>query len=403
MKTLHFDCFSGIAGDMALAALLDAGVPEEVIRTGLDSLGLPIHMHVEKVRKGGFAATQVWFRVPEEKAHRHLPDIEAILARGALSEAQRSLAWRIFTRLGEAEAQAHGIALERVHFHEVGALDSIADIVGVAIALDWLQVEHISCRSVPTGQGMVKCEHGLMPIPTPATALLLRGAPLASSPLQGELTTPTGAAILASVVTEWTDSPALTLRAIGLGAGTKDFLEQPNVLRVLLGERSASVAASAADATPAQTDRVWVLETNLDNISGEIIGYTFERLLEAGALDVYTVPLSMKKQRPGVLLGVIAPIELVPTLEAIVFAETGTLGIRRHEVQRTKLQRQITSRNTPWGPVRVKEAWRDGVRVETPEFEDCAQVARRAGVPLREVYHSASNNDAPDEERKKVE
>ena len=392
MKTLHFDCFSGISGDMTLGALLDVGVPETLVRAGLDSLGLPVQMHVEKIRKGGFAATQVWFRVPEEKAHRYLPDIEAILARGTLTDTQRALAWRIFTRLGEAEAEAHGIPLERVHFHEVGALDSIADIVGAAVALDWLGVQHISCRSVPTGQGMVKCEHGLMPIPTPATANLLRGVPLASSTIKAELTTPTGAAILASVVNEWTDSPALTLQAVGLGAGMKDFLEQPNVLRVMLGERT--VPASFSE----NQDRVWLLETNLDNISGEIIGYTFERLLEAGALDVYTVPLSMKKQRPGVLLGVLAPRELVPVLEAIVFAETGTLGIRRHEVQRTKLQRQTTSRNTPWGSVRVKESWRDGVRVETPEYEDCAQVARSAGVPLREVYRAVQRASQEDRE-----
>jgi uncharacterized protein (TIGR00299 family) protein len=240
---------------------------------------------------------------------------------------------------------------------------------------------------------MVKCEHGLMPIPTPATANLLRGAPLASSSIKAELTTPTGAAILASVVNEWTDSPALTLRAIGLGAGMKDFLEIPNVLRVMLGERTVPAP------TGENQDYVWLLETNLDNISGEIIGYTFERLLEAGALDVYTVPLSMKKQRPGVLLGVIAPAELVPTLEAIVFAETGTLGIRRHKMQRTKLQRQITSRNTPWGSVRVKQSWRDGVQVETPEYEDCAQVARSAGVPLREVYRAVQMGSQEDREK----
>ncbi|MFQ3593592.1 MAG: LarC family nickel insertion protein, partial [Gemmataceae bacterium] len=204
---------------------------------------------------------------------------------------------------------------------------------------------------------------------------------------------------LASVVQEWTDSPALTLQAIGLGAGTKEFLEQPNVLRVLIGVRTTAPAAPAAapdaapaaapDATPdGTTDRVWVLETNIDNLSGEIIGYTFERLLEAGALDVYTQPLMMKKQRPGVLLGVIAPTELLPTLEAILFAETGTLGIRRYPVQRTKLQRQMTSKNTTWGPIRVKHAWRDGLHIETPEYADCAQVARSAGVPLREVYRA---------------
>jgi uncharacterized protein (TIGR00299 family) protein len=376
MKTLHFDCFSGISGDMTLGALLDAGVPESLVRDGLISLGLPIEMNVEKIRKGGFAATQVWFRVPEEKTHRHLPDIQAILDHGNLTPPQRDLAWRIFTRLGQAEADAHGIALEKVHFHEVGALDSIADIVGVAIAIDWLGVQRISSRSVPTGQGTVKCEHGLMPIPTPATANLLRGVPLAASPIRSELTTPTGAAILATLVQDWTDSPEVTIEQIGHGAGMKDFLDVPNLLRIFVGTQRAVPA----------TDRVCVLETNLDDVPGEIIGYTFERLLAAGALDVYTMPLTMKKQRPGVLLGVICPPALATTLETILFSETGTFGIRRYEASRTKLEREIRTKDTPWGPVRVKRGWRDGVEIITPEYEDCAQRARETGVPLREIY-----------------
>jgi uncharacterized protein (TIGR00299 family) protein len=382
MKTLHFDCFSGISGDMTLAALIDAGIDPEAIRAGLNSLGLPIELNVEKVRKGGFAATYVWIRAPQETAHRHLPDIEAIVAKGALTPAQRELALRIFRRLGEAEAEAHGIPLDRVHFHEVGALDSIADIVGAAIALDLLGATHISCRSVPTGQGTVKCEHGVMPIPTPATAALLRGVPLAPSSIKAELTTPTGAAILATVVNEWTDSPALTIDRIGHGAGTKDFLDQPNLLRVFVGTRAQ-----------AASDRVWVLETNLDDVPGEVVGYCFERLLAAGALDVFAIPLLMKKQRPGVMLGVIATADRLAELEAVLFAETGTFGVRRYQAERSKLQREAVTVATPWGPVRAKRGWRDAVEVLTPEYEDCATLARSAGVPLRAVYDAVRRTD----------
>ena len=383
-RALHFDCFSGISGDMTLGALIDAGIDADAIRAGLDSLGLPIKLHVEKLRKGGFAATQVWVQAPEENTHRHLPDIEEILAKGSLTDRQQALALRIFRRLGEAEAAAHGIELERVHFHEVGALDSIADIAGAAIALDLLGADHVSCRSVPTGQGMVKCEHGLMPIPTPATANLLKGAPLAASPIKAELTTPTGAAILATMVQEWTDSPAMTLERVGHGAGMKDFLDQPNLLRVLVGETSSQ----------GETDRVWVLETNLDDVPGEVVGYCIERLLAAGALDAYALPLQMKKSRPGVLLGVIAASDKVGEIEALLFRETGTFGIRRHAVERSKLQREPATVATPWGEVQAKRGRRDGREMLTPEYEDCARIARQHGVPLREVYEAVKRPKA---------
>jgi uncharacterized protein (TIGR00299 family) protein len=328
------------------------------------------------VRKGGFAATQVWVQAPEEKTHRHLPDVEEILARGSLSESQRELALRIFRRLAEAEAEAHGMPLDRVHFHEVGALDSIADIAGAAIALDLLGVEHISCRSVPTGQGTVKCEHGIMPIPAPGTAALLKGVPLAPSNIKAELTTPTGAAILATVVKEWTETPTMTLEQIGHGAGMKDFLEQPNLLRVFVGEK----------AVPSASDQVWVLETNLDDVPGEVVGYCAERLLAAGALDVFTIPIQMKKGRPGVILGVIAAEATRLELEAIIFRETGTFGIRRHRAERSKLQREVVKVQTPWGEVAAKRGWRDGLTIITPEYEDCARLARERGVSLRAVY-----------------
>jgi uncharacterized protein (TIGR00299 family) protein len=386
VRALHFDCFSGVSGDMTLAALLDAGVDAGAVRAAVDSLGLPVRLGVEKVRKGGFAATYVRVEAPQEHEHRHLPDVEAILARGSLTARQRDLALRIFRNLAEAEAEVHGIAVDKVHFHEVGALDSIADIAGVAVALDLLGAVRVTSRPVPVGSGMVKCAHGMMPVPAPATANLLRGAPLAATTIKGELTTPTGAAILATVVQEWVDSPAMTVERIGVGAGTRDLLEQPNVLRLFVGE-------AAAPANPEETDQVWMLETNLDDVPGEVVGYCFEALLAAGALDVFTTPIQMKKNRPGVRLSVLAPEALVPAVEAILFRETGTLGVRRHAFQRSKMRREAVTLATPWGPVRGKRAWRDGVEVVSPEYDDCARLAREHAVPLRKVFDSVRENN----------
>jgi pyridinium-3,5-bisthiocarboxylic acid mononucleotide nickel chelatase len=380
VRALHFDCFSGISGDMTLGALIDLGVDADAIRSALDSLGLPIRLEINKIRKGGFAATEVRVEAPEEHSHRHLPDVENILTRGKLTDRQRDLALRIFRRLAEAEAAAHGMPLEKVHFHEVGALDSIADIAGAAVALDLLGAERVTSRSVPTGNGMVKCAHGLMPIPAPGTAALLKGVPLASSSIKAELTTPTGAAILTTVVQEWVETPAMTIERIGHGAGRREFIEQPNLLRLFFGE-------SAAAPNPEERDTVWMLETNLDDVPAEVVGYCFEALFAAGALDVFSTPIQMKKNRPGVLLGVLAPETAVPALEAILFRETGTLGVRRYAVQRSKLRREAVTVQTPWGPVKGKRGWREGgPEVFSPEYEDCARVAREHGIPLREVY-----------------
>jgi pyridinium-3,5-bisthiocarboxylic acid mononucleotide nickel chelatase len=379
VRALHFDCFSGISGDMALGALIDAGADAGAVRAGLDSLGLPIRLEVARVRKGGFAATQVFIHAPQQQEHRFLPDVEEILGKGALTHVQRALALRIFRRLAEAESTVHGMPLERVHFHEVGALDSIADIAGVAIALDSLGIQHFTSRSAPTGCGTVKCAHGIMPIPTPATAELLKGAPLAPSTIKAELTTPTGAAILAATVKEWTETPVMTVQSIGHGAGMKDFLDQPNLLRVFVGEMARTNAG--------QADQVWVLETNLDDVPAEVIGYCFEQLFAAGALDVFSTPIQMKKNRPGVLLSVLAPATAVDALEAILFRETETFGVRRYVVQRNKLERESITVQTRWGPVKGKRGWRDGLPdVCTPEYEDCARVARQHDVPLRQVY-----------------
>jgi len=366
---------------MTLAALIDVGVDAEAIRQGIASLGLPIRLDVAKVRKGGFAATQVTIEAPEEHTHRYLPDVEAILSRGQLTPSQRELALRIFRRLAEAESTAHGMPLDKVHFHEVGALDSIADIAGVAIALDLLGAERITSRSVPTGSGMVKCAHGLMPIPAPGTAALLIGVPLAASPIKAELTTPTGAAILTTIVQEWIEQPVMTVERIGHGAGQRDFLEQPNLLRLFVG------AMASSESVGNERDRVWMLETNLDDVPAEVVGYCFDQLFTAGALDVFATPIQMKKNRPGVMLSVLAPENALAVLEAILFRETETFGVRRYPVERHKLQRETVTVSTAWGLIRGKRGWREGgASVYTPEYEDCARIARQHGVALHEVY-----------------
>ncbi len=376
MRVAHFDCFSGISGDMVLGAVLDAGVPADAIRAAIASLGLPIELEIEKVKRCGFAATKATIHAKDEEDYRFLPDIEAILAKGALTPKQRELASAIFRKVALAESVAHGMPLERVHFHEVGALDSIADIVGAAVGLDLLGVERFTSSSVPTGSGTIKCAHGIMPVPTPGTVELLKGVPLAKSAIKTELTTPTGAAILTSVAGEYTDTPAMTIRTIGTGAGTKDFLDQPNILRIFLGD--AAVSANA----------VTVLETNLDDCTPEVIGYAIERLLVGGALDVFAVPIQMKKNRPGVLLTVIADANGIAELESILFRETGTFGIRRTRAERTILDREAIAIPTPWGGVKAKRGRRAGHEIVTPEYDDCARVAREHNLPLRVVMDS---------------
>ncbi|WP_197909457.1 nickel pincer cofactor biosynthesis protein LarC [Gemmata massiliana] len=380
VRVAHFDCFSGISGDMVLGAVIDAGVPADAIRAALDSLGLPIQLEVERVKRCGFAATKATVEAADQEDYRFLPDVEAILAKGALTPKQRELATAIFRKVAVAESVAHGMPLERVHFHEVGALDSIADIVGAAVGLDLLGVEKFTSSPVPTGSGTVKCAHGIMPVPTPGTAELLKGVPLAPSVIKTELTTPTGAAILTTVVTEYTATPVMTIERIGHGSGTKDFIEQPNLLRLMVG-------TAAAERGQTEVDTVAVLETNLDDIAPEVIGFCTERLFACGALDVFAVPIQMKKGRPGVLLSVICAPDKVNELEAILFRETGTFGVRRTTATRAKLRREAVTVETPWGVVRAKRGWRaDGFAVLTPEYEDCARVAREHNVPLRDVF-----------------
>ncbi|HEV3120887.1 MAG TPA: nickel pincer cofactor biosynthesis protein LarC [Isosphaeraceae bacterium] len=380
VRIAYFDCFSGISGDMTLGALVDAGVDPAAIQCAVGGLGLPCELTFETVRRGGFRATFARVVAPHEHAHRHLDQIETMIERAGLSPRQVELAKRIFRRLGAAESAVHGVPIETIHFHEVGAIDSIVDIVGAAVGLDLLGVDRIEASAVPTGQGFVRAAHGRMPLPAPGTAELLKGVPLAESLSAVELTTPTGAAILTTVAQAFGPLPAMTIEAIGLGAGARELDEQANILRLFVGKAAA----------PAGYERVWMLETNLDDLPGEVVGHTTSLLLAAGALDAFVTPVQMKKNRPGVVISVLCDEAKIPELEQILFRETTTLGIRRHAVSRHTLKRQPQDVQTPFGTVRGKLAWLEGQPPRfSPEYDDCARLAAAASVPLSEVSEAA--------------
>lgn len=391
MRIAYLDCASGISGDMTLGALVDAGADLASIQAGIDSLGLPsCRLVASEVKKRGFRAAQITIEHEPEHKHRHLHHITAMIDGSKLSARQKDLATRIFKRLAEAEAKVHGSTIEKVHFHEVGAVDSIADIVGSAIGFDLLGVERIVCSPVPTGRGFVEIAHGRCSIPAPATGELLRGVPLAPLDVEGELTTPTGAAIVAALANEFGPLPSMTVERIGYGAGQKDF-EHPNLLRILVGAAptSASAAPLATDRRP-RTESIVLLETNLDNAGGEEIGHAVERLWEAGALDVTLTAVQMKKGRPGVIVGVQGLPADADRFEGILFAATPTLGVRRSVVMRSVLAREAANVETPWGLIRGKVAFLpDGTRRFTPEYEECHRIAVREGKPLAEIMAAA--------------
>jgi len=376
----YFDCFSGASGDMTLGALVDAGVDGRAIQEAVASLGLSGELSFETVRRGGFRATYARVVAPHEHAHRHWRHIEEIIDKGKLTPRQKDLATRIFLRLGEAEARVHGVDLSKIHFHEVGAVDSIIDIVGSAVGLDLLGVDHFEASPVPPGRGFIKAAHGRMPLPAPATAEILKGVPLAESTVEMEMTTPTGAAILATVAERFGPLPALTIDAIGLGAGTREVPEQANILRLFVGTVEL----------PSAHDRVWMLETNLDDLPGEVVGHAMVKLMEAGALDAFVTPIQMKKNRPGVMISVLCDDAKIPAVEEILFRETTTLGIRRYPVSRHKIKRREVRVETPFGTIRGKLGLLENRPPSfSPEYDDCARAAAERGVSLLEVYDAA--------------
>ncbi|MGC1911647.1 MAG: nickel pincer cofactor biosynthesis protein LarC [Candidatus Acidiferrales bacterium] len=394
LRTAYFDCFSGISGDMTLGALVDAGASLAEIETPLRRLGLENwKISAEKVRRGAIGATQVRVETQEEHHHRGLSKILERIEGAALPARAAERARKIFTRLAEAEAHVHQEPVEKVHFHEVGAVDSIIDIVGAAIGFELLGIDEFACSTLDVGSGQVKTAHGLLPVPAPATAEMLRGAPTYSSGIARELVTPTGAAIATALATSYAGMPRMTLRAIGYGAGSADNPEKANVLRLLIGDNAA---AERGEETGSAGLGEWdapiaAIETNLDDMSPQIFGYVVDRALAAGALDVYSMPIQMKKNRPATLLTILARPEDVDRLIDMVFRETTTLGVRVHESRRKVLAREITTLATPLGNVRMKISRMNGTILNAaPEYEDCRRIAAERGIPLKQVIAAAA-------------
>ena len=373
----YFDAFSGISGDMLVGALADAGANPSAITDAVASLETGAVLSFEKVTRAGIAATRFHVATGEAHPHRHLHHIITLIGKSSLSNRAKANARAIFQRLGEVEAEVHRVPIERVHFHEVGAVDSIADIVGVCAALDDLGVESLYCSPLNLGSGTVKTEHGLLPVPAPATAALVEGKPVYARGPAVELTTPTGAAVATTLASHFGVMPPMTIARTGYGAGGHDFAEQANVLRVLLGELTG-----AAEATT-----VTVIEANIDDLSPQVLAYASERLLAAGALDVTLQPLEMKKGRPGTLLRVIARQEHREPLAAIIFAETSTLGLRMYAAERRVQSRSWVDVETPHGKVRMKVS---GEGSYAPEYEDCRRLALDTGVPLKQILAEAN-------------
>lgn len=384
MKTAYFDCFSGISGDMTLGALLDAGCPLGVLRNKLQGLRVPgWQISAEKVWKNGMAATHVQVKTEDTHTHRSLTTIQGILEKSDLDSSVKQRAMAIFTKLGQAEAAVHNVPIEKIHFHEVGAIDAIIDIVGACIGFSELGLEAFACSPLNVGGGTVKMAHGILPVPAPATARLLLGKPTYSNGLQKELITPTGAAIVATVCETFGPQPAMTVNAIGYGAGTTELEGQPNVLRLMVGE----VSDKAVDA---HGGTIRVLEANLDDMNPQIFGYLLEKAFAAGALDVFAVPIYMKKSRPGTLVSILCKPEDESKFQAMLFAETTTLGVRSHLVERHALPREHVTVATRFGEVRVKVARSEGrVLHASPEFEDCRKLAEDRNVPLQDVMEQA--------------
>jgi pyridinium-3,5-bisthiocarboxylic acid mononucleotide nickel chelatase len=378
MKLLYFDCFSGISGDMTVAALLDLGLPEDTLRGELRKLGLGNYsLEIIPGSRSGIAALGLEVRVgPEEEHHRHLSDIRKMIEGSSLDREVKDLSLAIFQRLAEAEARVHKRDVESVHFHEVGAVDSIVDIVATAIGIRYFRPGLILSSELPMGRGFIQCQHGRLPLPAPATLEILKGYPVKSVDVEGELVTPTGAAIVATLSSQTVPFPTMTVKGIGYGMGKKEFPDRPNLLRLVLGEGSGDY----------QGDRAAVLECNIDDMNPEFYDYLMERLFRSGALDVSLSPLMMKKNRPGTLLRVIAEEQDAERLSELILRESTTLGVRTYNVKRKKLPREVKEVETRYGKVRVKVS--GDLRFQ-PEYDDCRRIALEKGVPIHEVYHEA--------------
>lgn len=429
MRIAYLDCFSGISGDMFLGAAVDAGVPFDMLQSVARSLGIHVELVSHRLQRGGIAATKVDVLIagkhdqPSEQladqpahshphaghtyeaphAHRGLKEIREIIAHAAISESAHAFALKAFTLLAAAEGKIHNLDPESIHFHEVGSEDAIVDIICAAVAVEHLAADQWYCSALNLGSGTVHCAHGVLPVPAPATAELLRGAPVFSSGIQKELLTPTGAAILRALNVRFEPLPPLTITSAGYGAGARDFPGSPNVVRLTLGDSvqlsatgsptSATGWPTSAPASSAQMwdiDRIAVLEANLDDMNPQLFSYVQQKLLAAGALDAFAVSVQMKKGRPGIIFTVLAnPADAEP-LARILLTETTTLGVRTRHEQRFILDRRHVTVQSPWGPIRVKLGLLQGEVVNcAPEFEDCRSIAESTGVPLKTVLQEA--------------
>lgn len=384
MKTAYIDCIAGASGDMLLGALIDAGLPAAALEAELAKLHIDdFHLHFSKVSKNGFGATKVDVHAHDHAPERHLREIREIIEKSEVSQTVKDRAMRVFTRICEVEAGIHGMSVDEVHLHEVGGVDAIVDVVGVLAGVELLGIERVVVSPLPMGRGFVKGAHGQIPLPAPATIGLLKGVPVYGSPIERELVTPTGAALLVELADAWGPMPAMTLREVGYGAGTRDLVI-PNVLRIMSGDSSAT--------GPWLTETITVLETHLDNDRGDTIGHAFQRLMAEGALDVVSIPAQMKKDRPAHVVKVLAKPEDADRLERILFEETSTLGIRRSDTRRDALHRHFDTVETRFGPIQVKIAHLPGGGLRaTPEFEDCRKAAEQHGVSLHAVTHEAEH------------
>jgi len=386
MKVLYYDCFCGISGDMNLGALLDLGVEEAYLRQELSKLKLDseYELHVKKDNKKGISGTRVDVVLKNARhkhkhhhhAHRNLKDIESIIMNSSLSEKVKKLSLAIFMKVAQAEAKVHGKPLDEVHFHEVGATDSIIDIVGAAVCLDYLKVDKIMASSVQVGGGFVECAHGIIPIPAPATVEILKNIPVKSGLVPFETTTPTGAAILAANVEMFTDQMEFSVEKIGYGIGHRE-LEIPNLLRIYLGYEGSNDIR----------EEQYILETNIDDMNPEFYDYIEERLFTQGALDVFKTPIYMKKGRSATKLSVLVNQKQEENVLDIIFRETTSIGVRKYKVEKIMLPRDFVKISTPYGSVTVKNAYYQGEKVKyKPEYEDCKRIAREKNIPINKVY-----------------
>ncbi len=410
MRIAYLECFSGMSGDMFLGAVVDAGVPARLLEETVSSLGLGARLEVSRVMRSGISATKVdvwvdgekdlpreqyWAHKDQSQGHgpshshshgRGLTEIKQIIVAASISECAKKTAIAIFEALAAAEAKIHKIPIERVHFHEVGAVDAMVDIIGAAVAAEVLSVNEFVCSSLNVGGGTVKCAHGTFPVPAPATMELLKDASVYSSGLQAELVTPTGAAIVKTLASRFAAFPEMQIEKSGYGAGSRDFPGHPNVVRLTVGEdTSNALTAKIASET------ITVLEANLDDLNPQVFGYVMDRLLDDGALDVFAMPVQMKKNRPGALLTVLSKPEDADKLTQFMFSETTTLGVRRRDEVRRTLARRWETIATPWGEVRIKIASMNGtVTNYAPEYEDCRRLAAEHHVPLKTVMQEAT-------------